>query len=235
MIKKKVLITGGNRGLGLELCHTYSKNGYSVVTTVRNSETLQNFLKTNNGSILKDAGVNFYTCDLSNLSEVQGLCSKIGWVDILINCAGIFHVGNLVDCDIDSYNECIAVNLTAPFLLIQQFCPYMIDQKWGRIINIGSSSAYNGSVKTSVYCASKHAILGLSRSLFQELKEYGVRTICVSPGTIKTDMGRSVESLGQEYDTFINPKELAEYILYNSSLDDNMISEEIRLNRVFIQ
>ena len=111
----------------------------------------------------------------------------------------------------------------------------MIKNKWGRIINIASSSAYGGSPMTSVYCASKHALLGFSRSLYKELKGDNVRVICVSPGSIKTEMGRKVEELGQDFDTFMEPDELAEYIVYSSSLDGNMISEEIRLNRVFIQ
>ena len=104
-----------------------------------------------------------------------------------------------------------------------------------RIINIASSSAYAGSATTSAYCASKHALLGLSRSLHKEFKDHNVRVICVSPGSIKTDMGRKVENLGQDFDTFMEPEEVAKYIVYNSSFDGNLVSEEIRLNRMFVQ
>ena len=86
----------------------------------------------------------------------------------------------------------------------------MVSKKWWRIVNIGSSSSYNGFKNTSIYCSSKHALLGLSRSLHDELKEHNIRTFCVSPGSIKTSMGKRV--IGQNYDTFMDPKEIAEWL-----------------------
>ena len=106
----------------------------------------------------------------------------------------------------------------------------MVSKKWGRIVNIGSSSSYNGFKNTSIYCSSKHALLGLSRSLHDELKEHNIRTFCVSPGSIKTSMGKRV--IGQNYDTFMDPKEIAEFIVYIISFDKEMVSEEIKLNRI---
>tara|TARA_R110002020_G_scaffold103752_23_gene243226 strand:- start:8274 stop:8915 length:642 start_codon:yes stop_codon:yes gene_type:complete len=208
---KKVLITGAGRGLGKSLVKSYEKAGADVIGLTR-----------------KD-------CDLSKPAEIYSFVQGVGAVDVLVNCAGIFHAEDFHDMSLEQYNECIQINLTAPFILSQELSKGMIDRGWGRIVNICSSSAYGGSAKTSVYCASKHALLGLSRSLFCELKTKGVRVICVSPGTIKTDMGKEVEKLGQLYDTFMEPDEVADYIVYNTALDGNMISEEIRLNRMFIQ
>ena len=135
----------------------------------------------------------------------------------------------------EEYEQCININVTAPFVLIKELSKSMIDKSWGRIINIASSSAYAGGATTSAYCASKHALLGLSRSLHKELKEHNIRVICVSPGSIKTEMGRKVEKLGQDFDTFMEPKEVAEYVVFNSSFDGNLVSEELRLNRMFVQ
>ena len=67
------------------------------------------------------------------------------------------------------------------------------------------------------------------------MKPYGVRVFCVSPGSIQTEMGKEVEKLGQLYDTFMTPEEVSEYILYATSFDGHMISEEIRLNRMVVQ
>jgi 3-oxoacyl-[acyl-carrier protein] reductase len=105
----------------------------------------------------------------------------------------------------------------------------MKKKKWGRIVNIGSSSSYDGFSETSIYSASKHAILGFSRSIQKELKSYGIRTYCISPGSIKTKMGKKIK--GQKYSTFINPKEIAEVILNLVKLDKEMIITEIRLDR----
>ena len=136
---------------------------------------------------------------------------------------------------LQEYDECMQVNVRAPFLLIRELSQSMVKNSWGRIINIASSSAYAGSPLTSAYCASKHALLGLSRSLYKEFKDSNVRVLCVSPGSIKTDMGKEVEKLGQIYNTFMEPEEVAKYIVFNSLWDGNMVSEEIRLNRVTVQ
>ena len=108
----------------------------------------------------------------------------------------------------------------------------MKKKKWGRIINIGSSSSYQGFSEGTIYCASKHALLGLSRSLFAELKEAKIRTFCISPGSIKTDMGKQDKK--QNYKTFLDPKEVAEYIVYSINFDKELVTEEIRLNRYTI-
>lgn len=208
---KNVLITGSNRGLGKSLVASFQKSGAEVIEVTRSD------------------------CDLTKLDEIYAFIKTLDRVDILVNSAGVFPVNNLHDITLDQYQECIQVNLTAPFILSQELSKGMCERGWGRIINIASSSAYGGGPKTSIYCASKHGILGLSRALHPELKKYGVRVICVSPGTIKTDMGREVENLGQLYDTFMDPEEVSDYIVYNTGLDGCMINEEIRLNRLFVQ
>jgi NAD(P)-dependent dehydrogenase (short-subunit alcohol dehydrogenase family) len=208
---RRVLISGASRGLGKSLVSAYKDVGAEVIELTRRE------------------------CDLNNSADIYSFVESVGEVDVLVNCAGVFPINKLSDITPEEYNECIQVNLTAPFILTQKFSLGMVKRGWGRIINIASSSAYGGGPKTSIYCASKHALLGLSRSLHAELKPHGVRVICVSPGTIKTDMGREVEKLGQIYDTFMDPDEVARYIVYNTELDDNMVSEEIRLNRMFIQ
>ena len=224
---KKVLITGGNRGLGKELAKAYEKAGAQVVITGRNEEALI--------AAVEGTSMCYAVCDLMNTNSIYELVDVMDDVDVLVNCAGVFPVGTLEETSLEDYQECMQVNVTAPFILIKELSKKMADKGWGRIVNIASSSAYAGGPKTSIYCAAKHALLGLSRSLFKELKGSGVRVLCVSPGTIKTDMGREVEKLGQEYDTFMEPEEIADYIVYNTALNGHMVSEEIRLNRMFIQ
>lgn len=123
--------------------------------------------------------------------------------------------------------------MRAPFLLCREFSKDMINKKWGRIVNLGSSSSYSGFKNGSIYCASKHAILGFSRAIHTELKENGVRTFCISPGSTKTKMAR--KSIDQNFDTFLDPREVAEFIVYVLTFDKEMISDEIRLNRMIVQ
>jgi len=100
-------------------------------------------------------------------------------------------------------------------------------------VNIGSSSSYQGFKNSSVYCVSKHALLGFSRSILDELKKYNVRTFCVSPSSIKTKMGETL--VEQDFNTFLNPKEVAESIIFIISYNDEMIIDELRLNRIKIE
>jgi len=105
----------------------------------------------------------------------------------------------------------------------------MAENGWGRIVNIASSSAYSGFAKTAAYCASKHGLLGFSRALDDELRGRGVRVIAVSPGSIKTPMGRKVR--GQTYETFMDPREVADVIGDVASLDGSIVISEVRLGR----
>jgi len=235
---KNVLITGATGGLGASIALEYAKNGFNLFLTGRNAKRLAFLcekLKFEHPGILVDVEI----CDLKIEEEVYNMIDKVrekyGQIDILVNCAGVFPVMSLPDTDLQQYKDCISVNLTAPFILMKEFSKEMTKKRWGRIINIASSSAYAGGARTSVYCASKHALLGLSRSLFKELKNYNIRVLCVSPGSIKTNMGVAVEQLGQDYDTFLEPQEIAKIIVSNSLLDGNLVSEEIRLNRMFVQ
>ena len=229
---KNCLITGATGGLGKEIAKEFVKNGCNVFLTGQNNEKLdllKNELETNSG-----IKMDFEQADLSNSEEIKKLIKKIkssfSNIDILVNCAGIFPVNLLSDSTTEDFEKCFSVNVKAAFILCKEFSQEMISNKWGRIVNIGSSSSYHGFKNTSVYCSSKHALLGLSRSLHNELKEYNVRTYCVSPGSIKTTMGKLV--VGQNYETFLDPKEIAQFIAHIILFNNEMISEEIRLNRM---
>ena len=124
----------------------------------------------------------------------------------------------------------ININLIAPMFLTKAILPLMKKNKWGRIINIGSSSSYEGFENSVLYCTTKHGLLGFSRSINNEFKKYGIRSYIFSPGSIKTNMGKLVKN--QNYKNFIDPKELASFINYIIKQNNNMITEEIKINRI---
>ena len=235
---KTAVITGAYGGLGKSLVNQYLNNGYNVHMIGRNKSRLlelEKHLKT----VHSAATIKSYECDLMDSYWIKSVCDMIKMetnsIDVLINCAAIFPVGSVSDTSIRSFERCMQINVTAPFIIIQQLLGHIVSSENGKIINIASSSAYGGGPNTSAYCASKHALLGLSRSLFKELKSDGIKVFCVSPGSIQTDMGKEVEKLGQVYDTFMTPDEVSEYIFTATSYNGHMVSEEIRLNRVFVQ
>ena len=233
---KNCLITGATGGLGKEIAKEFAKNGCNLFLTGRNNDKLNSLKNELENDQIK---IDFEDADLSDDSEIHKLIEKVKGVfaniDILVNCAGVFPVKLLSDSTIEDFEKCFSVNVKAAFVLCKEFSQGMISKKWGRIINIASSSAYAGFKNTSIYCSSKHALLGLSRSLHSELKEYNVRTFCVSPGPIKTSMGHDIvknENPDEKFDSFMNPNEIAEFIAYLVSFDNEMVSEEIRLSRI---
>ncbi len=222
---KTALITGAYGGLGQEIAKVLASAGCNLILTGKNISKLQSLSKTLScesrcvvADLTKDP-------DISNLTDED--------VDILINNAGTFPIKSIASSSNLDFDNCFDVNVRAPFILCRDLGKKMCKRGWGRIVCIGSSSSYNGSSETGIYCASKHALLGLSRSLFKEYNKDGVRTYIISPGSIQTPMGAN--DTRQDYTTFINPKEIAEYIHFIVSYDNEMISEEIRLNRCVIR
>jgi short-subunit dehydrogenase len=231
---KNVFITGASGGLGSQIALEFAKQGCNLYLTGRKDEKLSALISDLHTEIQTEQKVYFKTGDLENLQEVEDIISdakdKLGGIDILVNCAGVFIVKPFEETKNEHFDSSFNLNVKVPFILCREFMEDMVKNQWGRIINIGSSSAYNGFKETSVYCASKHALLGLTRSLYDEYKDHNVRAFCFSPGSIKTEMGRKVKN--QDFDTFINPEEIAKYIIFSISFDQAMISNEVQLKRV---
>ena len=234
---KNCLITGATGGLGREIAIELAKEGCNLFLTSKEENLEQ--LKSEIQKINNEIYVEYQLTDLRNDHEINLLVKeireKLPQIDILVNCAGIFPVNEISKCTIEEYDSCMNLNVRAPFILSKEFSKDMVKNGWGRIVNIASSGAYNGLKNTIIYRSSKHALLGLSRSLYNELKEYNVRTFCISPGPIKTDMGNDIikkENPNEDYESFMNPKEIAEFITFVIGFDNNLVSPEIRLGRI---
>jgi len=236
--KKNCLITGATGGLGKQIAIELAKKNCNIFLTGRQNKKLEKLNdeleKTNKNNLIK-----YKQCNLQETEELDDLIQKIrdefSSIDILVNCAGIFPVSPISQSTLEQYDRCMNLNVRVPFVLSKEFSKDMMKNRWGRIVNIASSGAYNGLKNTAIYRSSKHALLGLSRSLHNELKEFNVRTFCISPGPIKTDMGKDIvkkENPNENYDTFMKPNEIAEFIIFAISFDNNLISSEVRLGRI---
>lgn len=224
LYNKNVLITGATGGVGYELCSQFSNQGANLFVTGKHRIKLST-LSAEFNCKYKESDFND---DLSDL--ILSIREEIGSIDILVNCAGVFISDKIENLTLDNFDEIFNVNVKAPFLLIKEFSNDMKSKQWGRIINIGSNSAYNGAAENTLYCSTKHALLGLSKSIHQELKEYNIRTYCFSPGGMQTPMGKKINK--DEFDKFISPKEFVNYIIHSIKYNSNMVSDEIKLNRM---
>ena len=233
LANKNCLITGATGGLGKQISYFLAKKNCNLFLTATDEKNLKKLAKKLLSSN-KDISVIYKSADLSKKNDLLSIMKhakkNFKKIDVLINCAGIFPVKKLSSATVDEFDYCMNVNVRAPFYLIKEFSRDMIRNNWGRIVNIGSSSSYSGFKETSVYCTSKHAILGLSRSVYEELKNHNIRTFAISPGSIKTKMGRKVKN--QNYETFIQPEEVAKFLVDIISYDNEMIPNEIQLKRV---
>ena len=233
---KNCLITGATGGIGKEVSIKLADQSCNLFLTGRNKkklESLKKLLIKNN----PDINIEYKEGDLTRLSDIKNIVTNakhhFGNIDILINCAGIFMIKSIGKSTVEDFDKSINLNLRVPFILSREFSKDMVSKKWGRIVLIGSSSSYSGFENGSVYCASKHSILGLSRALNIELKKKNVRVMCISPSSTKTNMGKI--SVDQDFNTFLNPKEVAEYIIFILSFDNEMSIDESRLNRMIMK
>ena len=234
--KKNCLITGATGGIGEEISKqlaTLSCNLFLTSTNKTKLEKLKKNLRKINTSITIETFPVNLDSEENVLELIKHVRKKFASINILINCAGIFMIKSIGKSTIEDFDKSINLNVRAPFILSREFSKYMVSKKWGRIVLIGSSSSYSGFENGSVYCASKHSILGLSRALNIELKKKNVRVMCISPSSTKTNMGKI--SVDQDFNTFLNPKEVAEYIIFILSFDNEMSIDESRLNRMIMK
>ncbi|HLD64342.1 MAG TPA: SDR family oxidoreductase [Candidatus Peribacteraceae bacterium] len=210
---KNCLVTGASRGIGYAIARRLAARGCNLYLTSRDEKALRkataDIKKEAKGSIASGA------YDLTDIPAVKAMVEEatrtLGHIDVLINNAGILIVAPLTETTPEDFGRTMHLNVRAPFLLIKMLVPGMVERGWGRIVNIGSTSSYSGYADTAAYCASKHALLGLSRSAQAELQPKGVRVFCVSPGSVKTDMGKQVKN--QDFDTFLEPDAIAERVI----------------------
>ena len=180
-----------------------------------------------------DVKVFYEISDFKNTESIQQIAdyslSKFKSIDILINSAGVFEQKPIDKTNTKEFQDVLNINLFAPYFLSKVFSEEMKKKLWGRIVNIGSSSSYKGFKNSALYCMSKHGLSGLSKSLDEELSEYGIRTFAILPGSIDTSMGRKDKY--QNHETFIEPENLARFIVDVMNHNENFKLSEIKIFR----
>lgn len=196
-MKKVALITGSSRGIGRAEAITLARDGYAVcVNCVEREDKAQEAVEQ-----LVSGGCEamWYKADVSDSTAVKQMVAaieeKLGAVTLLVNNAGIAKQCLFQDMTEDYWRHIFDVNLNGAFNTIQAVLPHMLHEHSGCIINTSSIWGQHGASCEVAYSATKHAIIGLTRSLAQELAPTNIRVNCVAPGVINTDM---VQVLGEE-------------------------------------
>ena len=174
------VVTGGGRGIGRAIAQALGREGARVTVTGRSKSALE--------AVAGEIGGQARVCDVTREDEVARLAEIPA--DILVANAGTTHAAPLHKETLAGWNEIIATNLTGTFLPIRALLPGMLAKKRGRIVCVASVAAKAGFKYTAAYCASKHGVLGLVRSLALEVADRGITVNCVCPGWTETDMVR---------------------------------------------
>jgi NAD(P)-dependent dehydrogenase (short-subunit alcohol dehydrogenase family) len=187
-VDKIVLITGASGGLGGAFAYRFGRAGYRVVIAARRREKLQELAD----KITQDGTRVFaFACDVTDRAQVKELGAEIAqrWdaVQILINNAGIARAVSFSDMSDGQWDETIDTNLTGAYNCCKVFLPGMIQAQWGRIINIASTTAKVGYSHVTAYTASKHGLLGLTRSLALETARQGITVNAICPGYVNDE------------------------------------------------
>ena len=182
---KKIILTGGSRGIGLSILEKLYSLGSQILIIGSNKENLEK-TKSKYPKILIEA------FDLGDHDQIPNLfkncMQQLGGLDVLINNAGITRDNLAIRMSKDEWSKVIDVNLTSSFLMSQEAIKLMLKSKKGSIVNITSVVAHLGNAGQVNYASSKAALIAMSKSLAREYAKKNIRVNCISPGFIETDM-----------------------------------------------
>ena len=216
MPKNTVLITGCSSGIGKALAEEFHTQGYHVIATARQLESLDE---------LKSKGMSVELLDVTDEKQIErviaGILEREHQIDILINNAGYGLMGPVVDLTESEILAQFQTNVFAPLALIQATVPSMKQNGSGLIINIGSISGITTTPFAGAYCASKAALHSLSDALRMELAPFGIRVMTVQPGGVRSNFGSTAHRIVQ---TLMKPHSW--YAPFRESIDRRALESQ---------
>lgn len=227
LTNKHVVITGASSGIGAQLAIKVAKHGGRPILLARSKEKLANLCNT----IKAQTGIDchYYQLDVSDFTQVkivmETVVQEFGHIDILVNNAGFGVFETFSDADFTEITEMFAVNVLGLMACTKAVLPHMIERGSGHIINVASQAGKIATPKSSVYSATKHAVLGFTNSLRMELADQNIYVSAVNPGPIATNFFDRADK-SRNY-----VKNVQKYMLESEVVADKMIELMMRPKR----
>ena len=187
------MVTGGGRGIGRAVALAFAREGADVVVAARTAAQVERVAE----EVRAECNVNALplSCDVADARSVAAMFEEVlkrfgRGIDILVNNAGVAESAPLVKTSDELWNRLLAINLSGTFYAMRAALPAMIERGWGRIINIASVAGKTGAPYIAAYTASKHGVLGLTRSCALEVATKGVTVNAICPGYVETEMAQ---------------------------------------------
>lgn len=222
------VITGASTGIGFAIAERLGERGARLVICGRNAAKLAEAVKRLEGEGIRVAG---HTCDVGDPSQVERFATAahdhLGRVDVLINNAGFGHFAPVADTSVEIFDQIMAANVRGVFLMTRAFLPEMLERQSGHIVNIASLAGKNGVPNGAAYSASKHAVIGFSRSLMLEVRKQGVRVIAVCPGSVATPFFDRAGAPRDDHDKLLQPKDVADAVVGALELPKRALISEL--------
>jgi len=221
------LITGATEGIGRAIAFALGRAGYQVGVCARTPSKLRTLLDELAAAGITAAG---YPADVGLEADVATLMSHLttalGPIDVLVNNAGIAVLKPFTELTLDEWDATMATNLRSLFLVTRAVLPGMRERRRGSIVNISSLAGRNGFAGGTAYTASKHAVLGFSRSLMLEVRADNVRVIAICPGSVDTPLMRTQTAFATRLEKILQPEDVADTVLAALALPERaMVSE----------
>jgi len=231
---RRALVTGASKGIGAEIAIVFADAGADVALVARDTDGLE---KTAAGVRARGRQCLVIPAELGTadgpVAAARTALAAWGTIDILVNSAGVARIAPAADLTLSDWEETMAVNLRAPFLLAQALAPAMIAQRSGKIINISSQTGVIAFDDHAAYAASKGGLNALTKSLCAEWGRYNVQINAICPTVVMTPMGRDTWSAPEKKDPvigatparrFAEPVEVADMALYLASSASAMVN-----------